>query len=391
MYKMAKNIKICYVVSVDMTIKFILFNTLKFLKNQGYDVYVVCSSGKWLKNIKKQGIKVKTIRFKRKISPISDLITLFRLYFYFKKEKFDIIHTHTPKPSLIGQLAAKMAGIPVIVNTIHGFYFQKTDNWFKRKFFILTEKIAAKCSNLIFFVNREDMETVIKERICSPDLTKYFGGGIDSFKFNPERFSRQWIYQKKRELNLDPSFKIIGIVGRLVKEKGYLDLFQALRKVLERFPKTLLLIVGFLEPEKKDALDPNVIVKNYGIEKNVIFLGEQTKVVELYALMDIFVLPSHREGLGLAILEASAMEKPVIVTNIRGCREVIDNGKTGILVPVKNPEKLSEAIICLLENPEKAKEMGIRGREKVLREFDERLIFSRIKIEYQRLIKEKLK
>ena len=222
-------------------------------------------------------------------------------------------------------------------------------------------------------------------------MAKYFGGSIDSFKFNPERFSRQWIYQKKRELNLDPSFKIIGIVGRLVKEKGYLDLFQALRKVLERFPKTLLLIVGFLESEKKDALDPNVIVKNYGIGKNVIFLGEQTKVVELYVLMDIFVLPSHREGLGLAILEASAMEKPVIVTDIRGCREAVDDGKTGILVPLRNPEKLAEAIIYLLNNPEKTKEMGIRGREKVLREFDERIIFSRIKIEYQRLIKEKLK
>ncbi|PIR72400.1 MAG: glycosyltransferase family 1 protein [Candidatus Nealsonbacteria bacterium CG10_big_fil_rev_8_21_14_0_10_36_24] len=391
MYKMAKNIKICYVVSVEMTIRFILFNTLKFLKNQGYDVYVVCSSGKWLKNIEKQGIKIKTIRFKRKISPISDLITLFRLYFYFKKEKFDIIHTHTPKPGLIGQLAAKMAGIPIIVNTIHGLYFQEKDSWLKRKFFILTEKIAAKCSNLIFFVNREDIETAVKEKICESDLAKYFGGSIDSFKFNPERFSRQWIYQKKRELNLDPSFKIIGIVGRLVKEKGYLDLFQALRKVLERFPKTLLLIVGFLESEKKDALDPNVIVKNYGIGKNVIFLGEQTKVVELYVLMDIFVLPSHREGLGLAILEASAMEKPVIVTDIRGCREAVDDGKTGILVPLRNPEKLAEAIIYLLNNPEKTKEMGIRGREKVLREFDERIIFSRIKIEYQRLIKEKLK
>jgi len=388
---MAKNIKICYVVSVEMTIRFILFNTLKFLKNQGYDVYVVCSSGKWLKNIEKQGIKIKTIRFKRKISPISDLITLFRLYFYFKKEKFDIIHTHTPKPGLIGQLAAKMAGIPIIVNTIHGLYFQEKDSWLKRKFFILTEKIAAKCSNLIFFVNREDIETAVKEKICESDLAKYFGGSIDSFKFNPERFSRQWIYQKKRELNLDPSFKIIGIVGRLVKEKGYLDLFQALRKVLERFPKTLLLIVGFLESEKKDALDPNVIVKNYGIGKNVIFLGEQTKVVELYVLMDIFVLPSHREGLGLAILEASAMEKPVIVTDIRGCREAVDDGKTGILVPLRNPEKLAEAIIYLLNNPEKTKEMGIRGREKVLREFDERIIFSRIKIEYQRLIKEKLK
>ena len=122
-----------------------------------------------------------------------------------------------------------------------------------------------------------------------------------------------------------------------------------------------------------------------------IFLGERVDVDEIYSLIDIFVLPTHREGVGASILEASAMEKPIIATNIRGCREAVDNGKTGILVPLKNPEKLAEVIIYLFNNPEKAKEMGRKGREKILKEFDEKIIFSRIKIEYQRLIKEKLK
>ena len=143
------------------------------------------------------------------------------------------------------------------------------------------------------------------------------------------------------------------------------------------------------EFEKKDKIDPNV-VKNYGIEKKVIFLGKREDVDEIYPLMDIFVLPSHREGLGISIVEASSMEKPVIATNIRGCREAVEAGKTGILVPLKNPEKLAEAIIHLFNNPEKAKEMGRKGREKVLREFDESIVFSKIKTEYQRLIKEKL-
>ena len=107
--------------------------------------------------------------------------------------------------------------------------------------------------------------------------------------------------------------------------------------------------------------------------------------------MDVFTLPSHREGLGFSILEASAMEIPVIATNIRGCREAVDNGKTGILVPVKNPQKLAEAIIYLLKNPKRAKEMGKAGREKVKREFNEVLVFDRIKIEYQKLIEEKLR
>ncbi len=381
--------KICYITSIDTTIKFILFSQIKFLKREGYDVCAVCSSGKWIKDIEKEEMKVKTIKFKRKISPISDLIVLVRLFFYFKKEKFDIIHTHTPKPGLLGQLAAKMVGVSIIVNTIHGFYFQKEDSLMKRKFFILIEKIAAKCSDLIFFVNKEDIETAIKEKICKRDLIKYFGGGIDIERFSLERFSEEFILSKKKQLGINPDARVIGIVARLVEEKGYLDLFRAFRKVLNKFPNTLLLVIGSEEPEKGDAIDPN-IVRRYSIQNNVIFLGEREDVDELYALMDIFVLPSYREGLGISIIEASAMEKSVITTDIRGCREVVENGETGILIPTGNPEKLAEAIFYLFNNPEKAREMGRKGREKVLREFDERIIFSRIKTEYKRLIREKL-
>ena len=388
---MNKNskIKICYISSVDITIRFILINHIKFLEREGYNISVVCSPGDFVKEIKSQGIKVKTIKFKRKISPISDLINLFNLYFYFKKEKFDIIHTHTPKPSLLGQLAAKAAKVPIIVNTIHGFYFQKNDSFLKKSFYIFIEKIAAQCSNLIFFVNKEDIETASREKICNSNLGRYFGGGIDAQRFNPARFSKQWICEKKEELKLDSSFKVIGIVGRLVKEKGYLDLFQAFKKVIKVFPNTILLITGPLEPTKHDRFEPD-IVKKYGIKKNVVFLGERKDADEIYSLMDIFILPSYREGLGISIIEASAMEKPVITTNIRGCREAVANKETGILIPTGNPKKIYEAVIYLFENPKIARAMGRKGREKVLREFDERIIFSRIKTEYLRLIKEKL-
>ena len=384
------KIKICYISSVDITIRFILINHVKFLKREGYDISVVCSPGDFVKEIKYQGIKVKTIKFKRKISPFYDLITFLKLYFYFRKEKFDIVHTHTPKPGLLGQLAAKVAGVPIIVNTIHGFYFQQNDSFLKKSFYIFIERIAAKCSDVIFFVNKEDMQTASKKRICDFGSMKYFGGGIDLSKFNFNKFSEELIMSKKRELKLPIDFKIIGIVGRLVKEKGYLDLFKAFKKVIEVFPNITLLVVGQLEPEKSDKFKP-AIVKDYGVEKNVIFLGERTDANELYALMDVFVLPSYREGLGISIIEASAMERPIVATDIRGCREAVDNNKTGILVPVKDSDKLAQAIIYLLRNPDIAREMGKQGREKALKEFDENMVFGRIKVEYERLIKEKLK
>lgn len=385
-----KKIKICHVASVDITVKFLLMPQLKFLQAQGYDVYAVCSEGKWIKDIKAQGIKVETIRIKRKISPLSDLVSLFELFFYFRREKFDIVHTHTPKPGLLGQLAAKMAGVPIAINTIHGLYFNENSSIIKRNLFIFTEKIAARCSDLIFSQNKEDINTIIKEKIANPERIKYLGNGIDIEKFNSKRFSKEFILNKKKELGIDPDFKIIGMIGRLVREKGYLDLFAAFKKVLEKFPKLSLLIIGPEDTEKKDSFSP-MIIKNYGIEDNVIFLGERTDVDELCSLMDIFVLASYREGFPRAVIEAEAMKIPVIVTDIRGCREIVKNGKNGILIPVKSPDKIFKAITFLLNNKEKAKELVENGRIRVEKEFDERIIFDRMKKEYDNLLNKKLK
>src|SRR3989344_6930295 len=158
--------KICFVVAIDITLKFLLLSELKFFKNKGYEVFVVCSPGKWLEGIKKEGITVKEITIKRKsFTPFSDLISLGKLFFYFKKEKFNIVLTFTPKPGLLGQLAAKMAKVPMVINTIFGFYFHEKTPLVKRIFFVFVERIAARYSDFIFFRNKEDFETAKKERI----------------------------------------------------------------------------------------------------------------------------------------------------------------------------------------------------------------------------------
>jgi len=191
--------------------------------------------------------------------------------------------------------------------------------------------------------------------------------------------------RKKKELGISPGKIVIGVVARLVKEKGYLELFEAFKKVVEKFPEALLLVAGSADLEKKDSIDINII-KNFGIENNVIFLGERTDIDEIYSLMDIFVLPSWREGFSHSIMEASAMSLPVIATDIRGCRGAVDDQKTGILVPPKNYQKLAEAIMYLLSDAEKAKEMGKNGRKKAEKEFDERLFFDKMEKEYKNFI-----
>lgn len=385
-----KKIKVCCVVSVDITLKFMLFNQLKFLQRQGYEVSAVCSPGKWIKDIEEHGIKVKIIRFKRRLfSPRADITALFHLFSYFKKEKFDIVHTHTIKPEFYGQIAAKLSGVPIVINTIHGLDFGEETSLFKKWLFIFLEMIAAKCSDTIFTVSKSVIETAIKEKICRQSLLKYLGRDIDTGRFDPKRFSEEFIINKKKQFRINPNKRVVGIVARLVEEKGYLELFESFKQVLLKFPDTQLLIIGPEEPEKKDRIDFEVI-KKYNIDKNVVLLGERSDVDEIYPLMDIFVLPTHREGVGASILEASAMARPVIATNTGGCPEAVANGKSGILVSLKNPGKITEAIIYLFENPEIARQMGIAGREKIIKEFNKEIIFNRLKKEYQRLINEKL-
>jgi len=378
-----RKIKICYVVAVDITIKLILQNYLKRLDKKEYDVWVVCSKGSFLEEFAEAGIKIKIINISRKIfSPFCDLISLVSLTIFLKNHKFDIVQLQTPKAAFLGQLAAGFAGVPFIINNNFGFYFHNFPP-VKKAIFIYLEKLAAKSSDLMFAINKEDIQTAIKKKIFPAEKIKYIGFGIDLKRFNPEKFQKNFILKKKKELGIDEKKKVVGIIARMVEEKGYLDLFSAFKIVVRNFPEALLLIVGIFEPEKKDAIGINII-KEYGIEKNVLFLGERKDIEELYPVMDVFVLPSHREGLGNTILEASAMKKPVIASDIRGCRESVEDKKTGILVPPKNPERIAEAILYLLKNPEVCSEFGAFGRKKIEKDFNEEQVFEIINQEYKK-------
>src|SRR3989344_5246058 len=386
-----KRTKICLVVSADISLRFLLLDFMRYLQKEEYEVHAVSSDGKWVPEIRDAGIKVQTIAITRRLfTPIEDLVALFRLYRFFKKEQFDIVHTHTPKACFLGQLAAFFAGVPIRVATIHGLYFQKDSSWQKKIIFIPIERIIAKIVHKAFSVNREDVAFLVDHAIYPSGKVIYVGGGIDLQKFDPGRFSEDFVAQKKQEIGIPLNAKVIGIVARLVREKGFIPLFAAFVQILKRFPDTMLLVIGPEEPGKRDALDKN-IVNTYGIRDKVLFLGERTDVIELYSVMDVFVLPSYREGLGLSILEASAMKRPVVASDIRGCREGVDDKKTGFLVPSSNPAKLAEAIEYVLSHLKEARMMGVEGRKKVEREYNQDAVFELIKKEYEQLLKAKFR
>jgi glycosyltransferase involved in cell wall biosynthesis len=192
----------------------------------------------------------------------------------------------------------------------------------------------------------------------------------------------------RRELALPPDAPVVGFVGRLVAEKGVLELLAAARTVLDHLPTARFLFVGPLDREKPDALHPGV-ARDYGLAGACTFAGMRQDMPELYALMDLFVLPSHRESFPRSPMEASAMGRPCVVTAVPGCCEAVQHGRNGLLVPLGDVEALAAAILRLLAGPGEARRLGREGRRLALERFDERFVFGRVEAAYARLLAEK--
>jgi glycosyltransferase involved in cell wall biosynthesis len=380
--------KIAVVTAVDRTFKGLLIAQIKAAQKEGYEVYGICSKERDYDWLRQQGIKMMPIRIKRRISPFSDLAAIWHMYRCFRREKFLIVHTHTPKASLLGQIAAKMAGVPVIINTVHGYYFHEHMKPLKRWFYIAMEWIASRCSTLILSQNPEDVETAVRLRICNPNKIKTLGNGVDLDKFNPNRFNENFKAEKRKEAGLPVDAIVIGIIGRLVKEKGFLELFEAFKEIIKEHDNVWLVIIGSEDTEKPDHISGQTF-KEYGIKSKTLWLGKRDDIPELLTACDIYCLPSWREGFPRSAIEAAAMGLPIVTTNIRGCRQVVDDGVNGILVPFKDAHALSRAISKLVEDGELRKQMGSAGYQKAQKEFDERRICKTVIETYNHLLSAK--
>lgn len=380
--------KVAHITTVDLSLRFLLLNQLQSLQAAGYQVVGISAPGPDVPVLEASGIRHIPVPMTRRFSPLPDLFSLWRLYRVLRRERFTIVHTHNPKPGLLGQVAAWLAGTPIIVNTVHGFYFHDGMKPFWRQFYITVEKIAARCSDVILSQNSEDIATAVTTHICPPEKIKYLGNGIDIARFDRDCLPPETIARTRAALDIPLDAPVVGFVGRLVAEKGILELLAAVRQVIAQQPQTRLLIIGPLDSEKADALTP-AIVTEYGLADACIFTGMRQDMPELYALMDVFVLPSHREGFPRSPMEASAMGVPCVVTDIRGCREAVVHGRNGYLTPLGDGDALAAAILELLTNKEKARQMGQNGRQMAEELFDEQLVFARVKAEYARLLQEK--
>ncbi len=390
-YLLDNKVRIAHVATIDLGLRSLLLDQMVSIQEAGYEVSGVSATGAYVQELEAVGISHFEVPMTRAISMLADVRSLWALYRLFRRKRFTIVHTHNIKSAFPALIAAKLACVPIAVRTVHGFRFYGNLPLVKQFLYVLVEKIAAWCSDAILSQNKEDISLAKKWRICKPDKISFLGNGIDIERFDISQLNEVSLTAQYEKLGLSEKVPIVGFVGRLAgKSKGFLDFLAAAGHVAINFPNVRFLIVGGSDPGRPDAVKPEV-AKEYGVWKHCLFLGWRSnqELPGLYALMNTLVLPSPREGFPRVLMEASAMQVPIVATDVKGNRAAVEHGRNGLLVPFGNPQALAGAICELLSDSEKRKRMGESGRNIAVERFDEQLVFSRVKAEYKRLLTEK--
>jgi glycosyltransferase involved in cell wall biosynthesis len=316
---------------------------------------------KGIAEAKARGVKVVLCpSLVRSIRPIKDLKALLALISLIIKEKPDIVHTHSSKGGILGRLAAKLCGVPHIVHTPHGHVFYGHFGQMASKIFLVLERVFSKFTDRLVALTRGEKNDYIEMSVCTPEklLTIHSGVDINQF-FNANGNG----IEKRRSLGLAQQDAVIGFVGWLLPIKGPDYLFKAMDYVWPEKPETVLLMVG------KGAMDVDLRAKalRKNIDGKVKFLGWRQDINELMPVFDMLVLPSLNEGMGRVGVEAMAAGKPVVGSRVGGIPDLIEDGQTGYLVPPADEKALAAAILKLLNDRDRARLMGERGKQRCQR------------------------
>lgn len=367
-----RRLRVLQMCAVDFTVQQFLLPLAGALKEDGFDVTIACSRGSYFDSIRAAGFDIRENPVSRSANVFHHLASLWRTFRFIRREQFDVVHAHTPIAALIGRAAAFFARVPVKIYTAHGFYFHDEMPGWKRKAHIALERIGALMGDFIMTVSREDEETALRLRIARPEQIETIYNGVDVARFDPARFPGEQRARFRGKLGIGEDAPVIGIVGRLVREKGFFEFFDAAASVLSQRPDARFMVVGDVLSSDYDAgkNEFHSKLRELGILDRFVFTGMVEDTAPYLNAMDIFCLPSYREGMPVSLLEAMAMALPAVATNIRGCREEVAEGETGWLVPTRNAAVLADRILWLLENPGRSNEMGKAGRARVIGRFE---------------------
>jgi len=311
-----------------------------------------------IESARERGVRIFTVPFLvRRIDPINDIRTVYELFKIIKKEKPDIVHTHTSKAGILGRIAARAAKVSQIIHTPHGhvFYghFSRAASWV----FLWLERILAIVTDRFVALSKGELQDYSALAVYPPDKVVKIHSGVDIEKFQATGVS---IIDKKRLLGLEPNGCCIGFVGWLLPIKGPMHLLRAMKYVWQEYSAAHLIFVG------KGDLDVDLRAEALNLDQNgrVKFLGWRNDIDEIMQIFDIFILPSLNEGMGRVLVEAMAAGKPIIASNVGGIPELVRHGDNGLLVPAGDEKALADSIKRLIRDPEEANSMGLNGRKR---------------------------
>jgi glycosyltransferase involved in cell wall biosynthesis len=366
--------RILQLCAVDFTLYHFLLPLMRGLRSAGHEVTGACAHGNLVAKIEAEGFRVIDVPIRRSANPLALWRSYRAILSTLRAEKFDMVHVHTPVAALAGRLAAWRAGVPKIVYTAHGFYFHEHMPWPKRFAHIGLEWLAGRTTDLLLTQAEEDAATARRLSLARGPIHA-IGNGSDTARFRPALPLETMRGDIRAQMGTRPDRPVILMVGRLVAEKGYPELVEAMRNV----DAELWIVGARLASDHADSVDAAVAAAENDpvLKSRIRLLGYRSDVPDLLRAADIFTLPSYREGMPRSIIEAMLSGLPVVATDIRGSREEVVEGETGVLVPVRDPKALAAALSRLAGDAALRKQLGATGLARARTLYDEAKIVER--------------
>ena len=374
--------------TVPLSLHKLLKGQMRYMQENGFLVHLVSSPGPEIAAVmRSEGCGLTSIAMTRSITPFQDFLSMIRLWFLFFKMKPAIIHTHTPKAGLLGMLAASLAGVPIKLHTIAGLPWMESKGVKKnllkqveRLTISLSTRVHVNSQHLLNFMRFEGLDP-------NPSKLKIIGNGssngIDTDYYSPANVSFEQIEEIRKVAKPGSNAFVWLFVGRLVGDKGIFELIEAFLHVQAQYPEDQLWLVGPFE--NKDRLKSSIL-NTINNNKNIIKWGYCDDVRPFFAAADVLVFPSYREGFPNVPMQAAAMECPMILSDINGCNEIVEHNVNGMLVPVKNPDALTDAMLLMRNNPDLRKYFADNSLAIIKKKYSNKAIWTLLEAEYKELL-----
>lgn len=365
--------RLVHLCTTDISLDWLLGPQLRAFAAAGFEVIGMSAAGPHVANLEAMGIRhVAVPSFTRSSDPLQDVKAFAQLVSLLRTVKPDILHTHNPKPGVLGRIAGRLTRVPLVVNTQHGLYAQPNDRWQRRLPVYAAERVAAAFGHLELVQNPEDVDTLVHRLHIPARRVQLLGNGIDLSRFDPTVRRDHARVERRTSWGVGDDDVVVGVVGRLVREKGIVELLEAAHRLRTSHPRVRFVIVGPTDEGKADAIDPAAVQR--AVADGVVFTGARTDMPECYSAFDVFLTASWREGFPRSAMEAAAMGLATVATDIRGNRQVIDDGVTGVLVPVRDANALAGAVAQLADDAERRRAMGAAAQARAAEHFDQQRV-----------------